>query len=30
MELQYPLAHMFPWMEYLVRVGWMPNDDMLV
>jgi len=26
MELQYPLAHMFPWMEYLVRVGWTPND----
>lgn len=30
MELQYPLAHMFPWMEYLVRVGWTPNDDLLV
>ncbi|XP_058802622.1 dipeptidyl peptidase 9 [Phymastichus coffea] len=23
LELQYPLQHMFPWMEYLVRVGWM-------
>lgn len=21
---------MFPWMEYLVRVGWTPNDDLLV
>ncbi|XP_060862612.1 dipeptidyl peptidase 9 [Metopolophium dirhodum] len=29
MELQYPLAHMFPWMEYLVRVGWTPNDDLI-
>lgn len=28
MELQYPLAHMFPWMEYLVRVGWTPNDEL--
>lgn len=27
-ELQYPLLHMFPWMEYLVRVGWTPNDDL--
>lgn len=27
LELQYPLAHMFPWMEYLVRVGWAPNAD---
>jgi len=30
MELQCPLDHMFPWMEYLVRVGWTPNDDLLV
>ncbi|XP_063979014.1 dipeptidyl peptidase 9 [Diachasmimorpha longicaudata] len=25
LELQYPLHIMFPWMEYLVRVGWTPN-----
>jgi len=27
-ELLYSLIHMFPWMEYLVRVGWTPNDDL--
>ncbi|XP_068086036.1 dipeptidyl peptidase 9 [Anabrus simplex] len=27
LELQYPLAVMFPWMEYLVRVGWTPNAE---
>nr|CAD7590220.1 unnamed protein product [Timema genevievae] len=27
LELQYPLSVMFPWMEYLVRVGWTPNAD---
>ncbi|KAK0098423.1 hypothetical protein PV326_008526 [Microctonus aethiopoides] len=25
LELQYPLSLMFPWMEYLVRVGWTPD-----
>ncbi|XP_034937846.1 dipeptidyl peptidase 9 [Chelonus insularis] len=25
LELQYPLHYMFPWMEYLVRVGWTPD-----
>lgn len=24
-EMQYPLTYYFPWMEYVVRVGWMPN-----
>lgn len=23
LELQYPLHIMFPWMEYMVRAGWM-------
>lgn len=30
LELQYPLSYMFPWMEYMVRAGWAPNNDMLV
>ncbi|XP_078040146.1 dipeptidyl peptidase 9 [Augochlora pura] len=25
LELQYPLHMMFPWMEYMVRVGWTPD-----
>ncbi|KAG5343681.1 DPP9 peptidase, partial [Acromyrmex charruanus] len=25
LELQYPLHIMFPWMEYMVRVGWTPD-----
>ncbi|XP_012287809.1 dipeptidyl peptidase 9 [Orussus abietinus] len=25
LELQYPLHVMFPWMEYMVRVGWTPD-----
>ncbi|XP_076293768.1 dipeptidyl peptidase 9 [Lasioglossum baleicum] len=25
LELQYPLHTMFPWMEYMVRVGWTPD-----
>lgn len=25
LELQYPLQIMFPWMEYMVRVGWTPD-----
>ncbi|XP_046431750.1 dipeptidyl peptidase 9 isoform X1 [Neodiprion fabricii] len=25
LELQYPLHIMFPWMEYVVRVGWTPD-----
>lgn len=25
LELFYPLSHSFPWMEYLVRIGWAPN-----
>ncbi|XP_054260848.1 dipeptidyl peptidase 9 [Macrosteles quadrilineatus] len=25
LELQYPLSHCFPWLEYMVRVGWAPN-----
>lgn len=27
LELQYPLSHMFPWMEYMVRAGWAPNKN---
>jgi dipeptidyl-peptidase 9 len=27
LELQYPLSVMFPWMEYLVRVGWTPSAE---
>ncbi|XP_047119036.1 dipeptidyl peptidase 9 [Schistocerca piceifrons] len=27
LELQYPLCVLFPWMEYLVRVGWTPSGD---
>ncbi|KAK7570778.1 hypothetical protein V9T40_010145 [Parthenolecanium corni] len=27
LELQYPLSYMFPWMEYMVRAGWAPNND---
>lgn len=30
LELQYPLSVMFPWMEYLVRVGWTPNAEQWV
>jgi dipeptidyl-peptidase 9 len=26
-ELQYPLAYTFPWLEYLVRVGWTPDSS---
>lgn len=29
LELQYPLHIMFPWMEYLVRVGWTPDAQNL-
>uniref|UniRef100_A0A8D9DS68 Dipeptidyl peptidase 9 n=2 Tax=Cacopsylla melanoneura TaxID=428564 RepID=A0A8D9DS68_9HEMI len=29
LELQYPLAHIFPWMEYVVRVGWAANEDLI-
>ncbi|XP_008479728.1 dipeptidyl peptidase 9-like [Diaphorina citri] len=29
LELQYPLSHMFPWMEYVVRVGWAANEDLI-
>ncbi|XP_053986733.1 dipeptidyl peptidase 9 isoform X1 [Hylaeus volcanicus] len=25
LELQYPLHILFPWMEYMVRVGWTPD-----
>ena len=25
LELQFPLHIMFPWMEYMVRAGWMPD-----
>lgn len=25
-DLQYPLTYYFPWMEYIVRVGWTPNS----
>jgi len=24
------LANMFPWMEYVVRVGWLPDGNRLV
>ncbi|XP_015598868.1 dipeptidyl peptidase 9 isoform X2 [Cephus cinctus] len=27
LELQYPLHTMFPWMEYMVRVGWTPDSQ---
>ncbi|GLH11264.1 AGAP003138-PA-like protein [Gryllus bimaculatus] len=27
LELQYPLSVMFPWMEYVVRVGWTPSSE---
>lgn len=27
LELQYPLHIMFPWMEYMVRVGWMQDGQ---
>lgn len=26
-DLQYPLTYYFPWMEYIVRVGWMPDSQ---
>ena len=25
LQLRQPLSQMFPWMEYLVRVGWTPD-----
>lgn len=25
-DLQHPLTYHFPWLEYLVRVGWMPDS----
>lgn len=27
LELQYSLNMLFPWMEYLVRVGWTPDSE---
>ncbi|KAK9882150.1 hypothetical protein WA026_019667 [Henosepilachna vigintioctopunctata] len=27
LELQFSLNMLFPWMEYIVRVGWTPNSD---
>ncbi|KAL1123002.1 hypothetical protein AAG570_003326 [Ranatra chinensis] len=27
LELRQPLCQMFPWMEYLVRVGWTPDSN---
>ncbi|XP_074000010.1 dipeptidyl peptidase 9 [Rhodnius prolixus] len=27
LELQHPLSHMFPWMEYVVRAGWTPDSE---
>ncbi|CAH1971216.1 unnamed protein product [Acanthoscelides obtectus] len=27
LELQFSLAMLFPWMEYMVRVGWTPNAE---
>lgn len=27
LELQFSLAMLFPWMEYLVRVGWTPDSE---
>ncbi|XP_014248526.1 dipeptidyl peptidase 9 isoform X1 [Cimex lectularius] len=27
LELQHSLSHMFPWMEYVVRVGWTPDSE---
>lgn len=26
-EMQYPLSYYFPWVEYVVRVGWMPDSQ---
>lgn len=25
-DLQYPLTYYFPWMEYIVRIGWTPDS----
>lgn len=25
-ELQYPLTYTFPWLEYVVRMGWTPDS----
>lgn len=25
-DLQYPLNYSFPWLEYIVRVGWTPDS----
>lgn len=27
LELQFSLALLFPWMEYVVRVGWTPDSE---
>lgn len=27
LELSTPLRTLFPWAEYLVRVGWTPNSE---
>lgn len=27
LELQFSLSMLFPWMEYLVRVGWTPDSE---
>lgn len=26
-DLQHPLTYYFPWLEYIVRVGWMPDSN---
>lgn len=26
-DLQYPLTYYFPWVEYIVRVGWLPDSS---
>lgn len=26
LELQFSLSMLFPWMEYIVRVGWTPDS----
>lgn len=27
LELQFSLSMLFPWMEYIVRVGWTPDSE---
>lgn len=27
LELQFSLSMLFPWMEYMVRMGWTPDGE---